>query len=528
MKTVPQSPDGGWGWVVVFSSLMCNILVDGIGLAYGVLLPKFADYFQASKSKVSLVGSVMIGTYMCTGPFASGLVNKFGCRMVSITGSLIAAVGVIIGSFSPNLDILIVTYGVIGGLGFGMMYLPSIVSVGLYFDKKRPIATGIAVCGSGIGTFIFSPFLEFLSEIYDWRNVLIIMAGIILNGAVCGMLIRPLQLIQKEVECSSEHIYDEVVEVIGDNERITLGEESLPFLQVAQHQSKKEQKTPKNGRITKSLDDMTQYDNNTIIAGDKIGEGSVTYNKPFRSLPNIMHSNRSILSTFLQQKTFSSKCYFLTSCITEVFTEVFDFSLLSNASFVLICIGNIFGAAAYYIPFMYLVDRALLLGIPSTEAAILLSVIGVMNIIGRILSGVLANMKKVNALVLNNIALFIAAVALFLQPLCTKYSLLVVFGVVFGLCVATYVSLAPIILCDLLGVERLANSFGLLGVARGIASVIGPLLAGMILQATGNYDASFYLGGGMFLMASILHFMIMLPCTKRLTDLHAKKETAST
>ena len=60
-------PDGGWGWVIVFSSLMCNILVDGIGLAYGVLLPKFAEHFQASKSKVSLVGSLMIGTYLCAG-----------------------------------------------------------------------------------------------------------------------------------------------------------------------------------------------------------------------------------------------------------------------------------------------------------------------------------------------------------------------------------------------------------------------------------------------------------------------------
>lgn len=64
-KIVP--PDGGWGWVVVFSSLMCNILVDGIGLAYGVLLPKFAEYFNAPKSKVSLVGSVMIGIYLCAG-----------------------------------------------------------------------------------------------------------------------------------------------------------------------------------------------------------------------------------------------------------------------------------------------------------------------------------------------------------------------------------------------------------------------------------------------------------------------------
>ena len=37
------------------------------------------------------------------------------------------------------------------GIGFGMMYLPSIVVVGFYFDKKRALATGIAVCGSGIG-----------------------------------------------------------------------------------------------------------------------------------------------------------------------------------------------------------------------------------------------------------------------------------------------------------------------------------------------------------------------------------------
>lgn len=66
-RLTAKPPDGGWGWVVVFSSLMCNILVDGIGLAYGVLLPKFAEYFQTSKSKVSLVGSLLIGMYLCAG-----------------------------------------------------------------------------------------------------------------------------------------------------------------------------------------------------------------------------------------------------------------------------------------------------------------------------------------------------------------------------------------------------------------------------------------------------------------------------
>lgn len=88
-----------------------------------------------------------------------------------------------------------------------MIYLPSIVSVGYYFEKKRAMATGIAVCGSGIGTFIFSPLNDFLLDVYDWRNLLFLQAGIILNCAVCAMLMRPLEPKKKpkrtEVEMES-------------------------------------------------------------------------------------------------------------------------------------------------------------------------------------------------------------------------------------------------------------------------------------------------------------------------------------
>ena len=57
----------------------------------------------------------MFNIYM-TGPITSGLVNKFGCRAVTISGSVIAATGFILGSFAPNLEILIFTYGVLGGI----------------------------------------------------------------------------------------------------------------------------------------------------------------------------------------------------------------------------------------------------------------------------------------------------------------------------------------------------------------------------------------------------------------------------
>jgi len=80
------------------------------------------------------------------------------------------------------------------GVGFGLMYLPSIVMVGYYFDKKRAFATGIAVCGSGIGTFVFAPLGSYLVEEYGWKGANIIIGAIILNGVVFGAIFRPLEV----------------------------------------------------------------------------------------------------------------------------------------------------------------------------------------------------------------------------------------------------------------------------------------------------------------------------------------------
>ena len=59
-----------------------------------------------------------------------------------------------------------------GGFGCGMIYLPSIVSVGYYFEKRRALATGIAVCGSGVGCFTFAPLANFLLEVNNYPKML--------------------------------------------------------------------------------------------------------------------------------------------------------------------------------------------------------------------------------------------------------------------------------------------------------------------------------------------------------------------
>lgn len=75
-------------------------------------------------------------------PLASALCNKFGCQLIGIIGGIISAVSVAASVYAPNIKIMWLLFGFIGGIAMGLVYLPSIVMVGYYFEKKRAIATG--------------------------------------------------------------------------------------------------------------------------------------------------------------------------------------------------------------------------------------------------------------------------------------------------------------------------------------------------------------------------------------------------
>ena len=99
------------------------------------------------------------------------------------------------------------------GSGFALTFFPSVISVSFYFQKRRAMATGIAVCGAGVGGFIMAPFGRYLLDIYDWKNAMLIVAGIALNGCVFGALLRPLEpLVKKKRPPRKKNFVDRLVE----------------------------------------------------------------------------------------------------------------------------------------------------------------------------------------------------------------------------------------------------------------------------------------------------------------------------
>ncbi|KAI5652167.1 major facilitator superfamily domain-containing protein [Phthorimaea operculella] len=187
-----RPPDGGWGWVVVFASFMVNLIADGITFSFGVFFPHFLEYFGEGKGKTAWIAGIFMAMPLLSGPIASFLTDRYGCRRMTIVGSILAALGFVISAFVDNMETLFLTFGIMAGFGLSLCYVAAVVIVAYYFEKKRSLATGISVCGSGIGTFVFAPLTYVLLDEYGWRGTTLILAGLFLNMAVCGLLMRDL------------------------------------------------------------------------------------------------------------------------------------------------------------------------------------------------------------------------------------------------------------------------------------------------------------------------------------------------
>lgn len=188
-----RPPDGGWGWVVVAAAFMVNLIADGITFSFGVIYHEFLIYFGEGKATTSWIGSLFMAMPLLSGPIASFLTDRYGCRKVTIAGSILATLGFVISYFANSMGVLILTFGVLAGFGLSLCFVAAVVIVAYYFDKRRSFATGLSVCGSGIGTFIFPPLIQKLLTEYGWRGTTLILAGLFLNLAVCGCLMRDLE-----------------------------------------------------------------------------------------------------------------------------------------------------------------------------------------------------------------------------------------------------------------------------------------------------------------------------------------------
>ncbi|XP_074660512.1 monocarboxylate transporter 14-like [Tubulanus polymorphus] len=177
-------------WIVVVSSFIAGFVTTGISYSTSIYYVEWIESFDESYSLTSIVASLNIGLSSLLGPLASVLVSYIGYSWVFIFAGIVSFAGMLSAVFANNIHVLIITFGIMTGFGYGIAFTPLLVIAPTFFPEKQSLAQGFAISGIGLGTIVMPLIIESTIVAYGWRGSILILAGMSLNLTVCGVMIR--------------------------------------------------------------------------------------------------------------------------------------------------------------------------------------------------------------------------------------------------------------------------------------------------------------------------------------------------
>ncbi|XP_046575548.1 monocarboxylate transporter 9-like isoform X3 [Haliotis rubra] len=221
MKRQRKDIDCGYAWVVCVACFAIELLCGTLNSSPGVITPAILEEVDGDLVKVSWVGSTLLGTFSMCGPLAGIIQGRIGNRWTGILGGILMLLGLTAASFCRTVTGLILTFGVIAGLGCGLAANVSGVAPSNYFNKRLPVAYGICMSGGALGLLAIGPLAVQLLEMYTLSGALLILGGITFNVCLVGALIRPPSTLMQEESMSIDLAHhqedtDEICDAQGD------------------------------------------------------------------------------------------------------------------------------------------------------------------------------------------------------------------------------------------------------------------------------------------------------------------------
>ena len=165
-------------WVIVAAGALLGCVAIGATFSLPVFLVPMTKETGWSRTGISTamtiaflamaVGSVVWGT----------LSDRFGPRLVVLTGSVLVAASLAVASYSRTLFEFQLTFGLIVGVAVSAIFAPLMATVTGWFDTHRSLAVSLVSAGMGIAPMTMSPIAAWLISHHDWRVSMLIIAGI--------------------------------------------------------------------------------------------------------------------------------------------------------------------------------------------------------------------------------------------------------------------------------------------------------------------------------------------------------------
>jgi MFS family permease len=136
------------------------------------------EEFGWGSTTISIAIGINILLFGLTAPFAAALMNRFGIRKVTTVALLLISAGSALTIFVTDPLFLILTWGILIGLGSGSMALVFAATItNTWFVARRGLVSGVLSAGSATGQLIFLPVMASMVGTTGWRSASLVIAG---------------------------------------------------------------------------------------------------------------------------------------------------------------------------------------------------------------------------------------------------------------------------------------------------------------------------------------------------------------
>ncbi|SDS10056.1 oxalate/formate MFS antiporter [Bradyrhizobium canariense] len=183
-----QTPGDRQRWGMLAAGVVVMILLSNYQYCFTLFTPGMkAQFSGVPYSAIALIFSIFVLFETWPVPLAGALIDRFGIRQLMLAGSVLVGAGWIGGGLTAtSVFQLYIWYGLIAGLGCGIIYVAVVGNAIRWFPDKRGLAAGITAAGFGGGSALTPIPISLTIQSIGWGNAMALWGAV--QGAVIFLL----------------------------------------------------------------------------------------------------------------------------------------------------------------------------------------------------------------------------------------------------------------------------------------------------------------------------------------------------
>jgi OFA family oxalate/formate antiporter-like MFS transporter len=138
-------------WVQLAAGVICMMAISSPQYVWTLFTKPLLAQFGGTLSQLQITFSILIVLQTFLSPFQGFLVERFGPRLLLSVGALLTGASWVLAAQATSVVGIYLTYGLIGGIGTGIIYVGVVGLMVKWFPDKRGLATGLVAAGYGMG-----------------------------------------------------------------------------------------------------------------------------------------------------------------------------------------------------------------------------------------------------------------------------------------------------------------------------------------------------------------------------------------